>query len=195
MLLKCFLKLFWSEETLIFKCVFTTEMEWDEHPTVFCHSLHVFPGTGWSFFHPQYKLKSARLHWLFICLICPHDYLKITSSLDSQCPSFVYKIPKLPCWYFFQAWIENNQRSTRFMTCPFKNTGQRSPLTLTDVHLTDDLLISDGVHSRLQGPKKCVAEHLSVFSQRSTQPPWLGTLVESVCPLQAVRWSVASWTG
>lgn len=72
------------------------------------------------------------------------------------------------------------------MTCPF-NTGQRSPLTLTDVPLTDDLLIFDGVHSRAPGPRECVAEHLGVFSHRSTQPHWPDSLVEPVCPLQAVR--------
>lgn len=57
------------------------------------------------------------------------------------------------------------------------------------------LLIFDGVHSRLPCPKECVAEHLSVFSQGSTQPLWFDALVEPVCPLQAVRWSVALWTG
>lgn len=73
------------------------------------------------------------------------------------------------------------------MTCPFENTGQRSPLTLTDVNPCDDLLIFDGVHSRLPGPEECVAEYLSVFSQGSTQTLWLDALVEPVCPLQAVR--------
>lgn len=34
------------------QCFFTTEMERDEHPAVFRHPLHVFPGTGWSVFFP-----------------------------------------------------------------------------------------------------------------------------------------------
>lgn len=146
---------------------------------------------------------SARLHWCFICLICPNNCFKAKSSLCSQCPSFMssvkfwhcakYNDNTLPYWYFFQAWRENGQRSTRSESCPFETSGQRSPLTPTDVHLTDDLLIFDRVHSRLQEPKERVGQHLCVFSQGSNQQLWHNALVEPVCPLQAVRWSVALW--